>query len=521
MADYSFNPQFANLSGLQPLPAIDVTRGANLQFRPLDKIEIQSSRPELVTEGIAGAVTDIAKGALGGITANFEKKEEEEREKRKYAHELMLYGVKSKSDNADFFAKEEARFISENSGKPGFAKKYDEFKKAYSGFSNRVPERQFEKKPSDFETVEPPLPEQQPELKAEFLSPVEEMKDAKPLSAIPISTSITTGTPAALSELPAPQIPPQVVTTQQKEAQKPSLTDEYEEPVVPATLFDTEPEAKAVASEINKALKETNPDYRIEVKQDKDGFSYLSPISIRKERLSEEREERKARIEEEKLLLQQEKAEREAKKSEQEMQIRQQKVKDENQTLFIHVEDAANSLKAINKAIEIINNNPNYSVGKASSAIARIPMIDTDASRIRGYLNTITGQTAINAITSMRNASPTGAAVGNTSDREMQIFRDTEGPLDPDTQAAEDIIPVLKEIYRKRLKIYNDSVEILKANNQEYTSPPLEYPKEQKKKPSKTKSAKEMVSVISPDGKSGKIPRSQLEAAMAEGYKAQ
>ena len=95
MADYSFNPQFANLSGLQPLPAIDVTRGANLQFRPLDKIEIQSSRPELVTEGIAGAISNIAKGALGGITARYEKKEEEAKETRKFAQEEKIARIKA------------------------------------------------------------------------------------------------------------------------------------------------------------------------------------------------------------------------------------------------------------------------------------------------------------------------------------------------------------------------------------------------------------------------------------------
>jgi hypothetical protein len=102
MADYSFNPQFANLSGLQPLPAIDVTRGANLQFRPLDKIEIQSSRPELVAEGIAGAISNIAKGALGGITARYEKKEEKEKETRKFAQELLLEEAKQNTKNKQF-----------------------------------------------------------------------------------------------------------------------------------------------------------------------------------------------------------------------------------------------------------------------------------------------------------------------------------------------------------------------------------------------------------------------------------
>jgi hypothetical protein len=95
MADYSFSPQFANLSGLQPLPALDVTRGAALQFQPLQAIQVQSSRPELVAEGIAGAVSNIAQGALSGITAKYEKAEAEEKEKRKFAQEEKIARIKA------------------------------------------------------------------------------------------------------------------------------------------------------------------------------------------------------------------------------------------------------------------------------------------------------------------------------------------------------------------------------------------------------------------------------------------
>jgi hypothetical protein len=119
-----------------------------------------SSQPELIAQSIAGAVTDIAKGALGGITANLEKKEEEEREKRKFAHEAMLYGVKKASETGDFLQREEAKFISENSGKPGFARKLSEFRAAQSRVKDTVPDRPQKQD----EVVEPPLPE----LEAEF-----------------------------------------------------------------------------------------------------------------------------------------------------------------------------------------------------------------------------------------------------------------------------------------------------------------------------------------------------------------
>jgi len=114
MADYSFSPQFANLTGLQPLPALDVTRGANLQFQPLQAIQIQSSRPELVAEGIAGAVSNIAKGALSGITARYEKKEEKEKETRKFAQELLLEEAKQKTKNKQFLDELKLKIASEH-----------------------------------------------------------------------------------------------------------------------------------------------------------------------------------------------------------------------------------------------------------------------------------------------------------------------------------------------------------------------------------------------------------------------
>ena len=99
MADYSINPQFANLSGLQPLQALDLTRGGSLQFQALAPIEVVSSKPELVAQGIAGAVQGIAQGALTGITAKWEKEESLAKEQRKYAHELELAGAKKKSED--------------------------------------------------------------------------------------------------------------------------------------------------------------------------------------------------------------------------------------------------------------------------------------------------------------------------------------------------------------------------------------------------------------------------------------
>lgn len=539
MADYSFTPQFANLSGLQPLPALDVTRGAALQFQPLQAIQIQSSRPELVAQGIAGAVSSIAQGALSGITAKYEKEEEKEKEKRKYAHELMLYGAKDKSDNADFYAKEEARFISENSGKPGFAKKYDEFKKAYSGFSDRVPETKVDKEPSDDEIVEEPLPEQQPELKANFetpsgdipedrpgvfsLKPSPRVPQEKPLEAIPVSTTAAPAAPA-LEGLPAPERRPQVVTTQEKPK---VITEvdytEYPEPATYDTIptktgvkkIETDAEAQNLASILNNQLKGKNLDYEYRVLGlgDPEKFKTVAPVKIRDERIKKEQSIISQSREQRKEVREEAKAEREAKESEQQMQIRQQKVKDENKALADHVETAATSLRELDDIISTIEKNP-WSVGRMSALYSKMP-IDTDAAKVRAKLETVGSTVAINALTSMRQASPTGAAVGNASDKDMAMFKATEGSFDPDNLKSEDILPVLREIKRKRQKIYNDASEVLKANNPEYNPPEIKYPK--KEKVTQT----EKVSVISPDGKVGKIPKPQLDEALSKGYKLQ
>ena len=549
MADYSFTPQFANLSGLQPLPALDVTRGAALQFQPLQAIQIQSSRPELVAQGIAGAVSSIAQGALSGITAKYEKEEEVAKEKRKYAHELMLYGAKEKSENADFFAKEEARWIAENSGKPGFAANLARFRKAYSGFSDRVPETKVDKEPSDYKTVEEPLPEQQPELKANFETPTGDIPEErpgvfswkpsprvpqeKPLEAIPVST---TAAPApALEDLPSPKFPARAVATQEKALEKISTEVDYTKYEEPPTYgnIETDAEAQNLASKLNNQLKNTNPDYKYQVINlgKSDEFKTVAPVSIRKERLAEEqaikkevvesgREEKKTKIEEEKLDIAKKKEEREvkkeereAKKAEQEMQIRQQKVKDENKTLADHVETAATSLRELDDIISTIEKNP-WSVGRMSALYSKMP-IDTDAAKVRAKLETVGSTVAINALTAMRQSSPTGAAVGNASDKDMAMFKATEGSFDPDNLQSEDILPVLREIKRKRQKIYDDASEVLKANNPEYNPPEIKYPK--KEKVTQT----EKVSVISPDGKVGKIPKSQLDEALSKGYKLQ
>jgi hypothetical protein len=159
MADYSINPQFANLSGLQPLQALDLTRGGSLQFQPLDQIEIVSSRPELVAQGIAGAVQGIAQGALTGITARWEKEEERAKETRKYAQELALEEAKQKTKNQYFIDELKLKTAAEHGTEADLPERLDQIDKAAErlGFVNPSG-NVVEKKPAKKQTPAQPLP---------------------------------------------------------------------------------------------------------------------------------------------------------------------------------------------------------------------------------------------------------------------------------------------------------------------------------------------------------------------------
>lgn len=527
MADYSFSPQFANLSGLQPLPALDVTRGAALQFQPLQAIQIQSSRPELVAEGIAGAVSNIAKGALGGITARYEKEEEEAKEKRKYAHELMLYGAKEKSDNADFYAKEEARFISENSGKPGFAKKYDEFKKAYSGFSDRVPETKVDKEPSDYETVEEPLPEKQPELKANFETPTGDFPEKrpgvfswklsprvpqeKPLEAMPVSTTAAPAAPV-LEDLPAPERRPQVVTTQKKQIEGVDYT-KYPEPPSYGQI-ETDEEAQNLASELNNQLKDTNPDYEYKVINlgKAEEFKTVVPVSIREKRIGEQQDIASAQREQRKEVRDEAEAERKF----QEAEEKSGKITKANVSQYkTQVDQAASSVREINDLISLINQNPLTSVGGWSTIASKIPG-NSPAKIARGMIKTIHATTALNAMIGLKQASPTGASgLGGLTEGEREALASTEGSFDLDNLPSEYIIPRLERLRDARLKLIKMSGSEIKKVDPEFNLPELQYPSLEKK-PSKSK--KEMISAIHPNGTRVKIDKKDIEAAKKEGY---
>lgn len=96
---YKFTPQFANLGALQGLQPLDVTRKAEFQLQPLTYAPIQSSRPELVSEGISKGILAAVGGITEGITAKYKSEQAKEEKLAERAHELKVAAIKASGDD--------------------------------------------------------------------------------------------------------------------------------------------------------------------------------------------------------------------------------------------------------------------------------------------------------------------------------------------------------------------------------------------------------------------------------------
>ena len=103
---YTFQPQFAQTGALQGLQPLDVTRGAKFDVKPLSQIEIQSSRPELVAQGIAKGIEAAVGGITSGITAKWKSEQEKEAATTKYKRDFVLAGIRAGKDNEDILKRQ-------------------------------------------------------------------------------------------------------------------------------------------------------------------------------------------------------------------------------------------------------------------------------------------------------------------------------------------------------------------------------------------------------------------------------
>ena len=95
---YKLQPQFADLSrlqgGLQPL---DVTRKISVEYRPLAQLQVPSSQPELVTNALIQAGSQLTGGILGGIESAFKEKKEKEKSDLEFSRQKELAEIKTKA----------------------------------------------------------------------------------------------------------------------------------------------------------------------------------------------------------------------------------------------------------------------------------------------------------------------------------------------------------------------------------------------------------------------------------------
>lgn len=517
MADYSFSPQFANLAGLQPLPAVDVTRGAALQFQPLQQIEVPSARPELVTESIAGAISNIAQGALGGITARYEKKEAEEKEKRQFAQELLLEEAKQKTKNKQFLDELKLKIASEHGLEADVSERMAAVDEAAQrlGMVNpsgevaeTIPRRQ---KPSVTPVpVEPELPSAIP---VGGWTPESESKDFTTQVAetevapqIPIPTAVAAPTleeisipspnvqPAstqglALSELPVAPVSQPALTevTSATPYQQQELPSDPKSPrSLSGALFNPQDASAAY----DAAAKLTSPYWKVVPEQDPRTKRWF----LRQENTSAEVEKAQAEAErlgisKEELVLKQRAAERDAAKSELERIDAQRKILKEDKSLLKtqknNIQQEANKLSFIDRAIEGIESDKDivgimsqYYLGaekmpfvpgtyKEWAIVAKNLGFDVPANKIQKIvdiqenLRTIEANLGWQAFAQMKELSPSGSAgVGGLTEGERQSLERIPGSLSI-TQSPENLLSNLYNLKNGAIKtIANASDEV-------------------------------------------------------------
>lgn len=132
----------------------------------------------------------------------------------------------------------------------------------------------------------------------------------------------------------------------------------------------------------------------------------------------------------------------------------------------------------------------------------RVPFVGP-AQDLDAYLQTIKANVGFDRLQQMRNASPTGGALGQISDKEREALQATLGTLK--TGMSTDLLV-------QNLKRLHNQIQDTVHGQGVGPRFPLGFDSGGKPK-------SETVRVVSPDGRTGTIPRSQLEQAKQQGYR--
>ena len=520
MADYSINPQFANLSGLQPLQALDLTRGGSLQFQALAPIEVVSSRPELVAQGIAGAVQGIAQGALSGITAKWEKEESLAKEQRKYAQELALEEAKQKTKNQYFIDELKLKTAAEHGLEADLTERMAEIDKAaerldFVNPSGNVAEKKPAKKPTPAQPIPAPVEVELPQKSAYEETIIPAANQPPPAIATPpIETPqpptatdvIPAPTTAALAEIniPAPDLTkakavpplatiapvgtaPSAATTPQQVSGIPEQPQDLKSPRnLSGLLFGPQDASMA----FDAAAKLTTPYRKVTAEQDtRTKEWYLKQEDTSSEVEKARVEAAKLGISKEDLVLRKRQDEREAAKAEAE-RIETQRKRLKEDTLLLktqknNIQTEANKLSFIDRAIQSIESDPElvgfmsqYYLGaeklpfapgtyKEWAVIGKQLGYDLPAEKIQKIvdiqenLKTIEANLGWQAFAQMKELSASGSAgVGGLTEGERQSLERIPGSLSI-TQSPRNLLNNLYNLKNGAVKtIENASNEV-------------------------------------------------------------
>jgi hypothetical protein len=493
MADYSINPQFANLTGLQPLQAIDVTRGGSLQFQPLQQIQVVSSRPELVAQGIAGAVQGIAQGALTGITARWEKEQEREKETRKYAQELALEEAKQKTKNQYFIDELKLKTAAEHGTEADLPERLDQIDKAAErlGFVNpsgNVVETKPVKKQTPAQPTPAPVefplpvidPSQQDITAANQPPPVVAVAPIETPPIVVQQPQVETTAPASTALADIDMLPPGLGKQPAPALEKVAAPTKTPEPIVVSGLPEQPSDPKASrntaglefmpsesANAYDAAARLSTPYWKLVPEQNPSTKKW----SLRQEDTSGDVE--KLGIDRANLVLAQNKQAIEREKADRErLDSETKKLKEDKQYLQSQktkLDDSLGNVGIIDQAISLINQNPE-AVGiitKIYKENKKLPVLGdiggwTELLAFYGYepsknrlqnienvseaLEAVKSNIGFEKLGELKSLSPTGASgLGSLTEGERNALQKTKGSIEQ-AQSAEILLSRLYDL---------------------------------------------------------------------------
>jgi len=172
-------------------------------------------------------------------------------------------------------------------------------------------------------------------------------------------------------------------------------------------------------------------------------------------------------------------------------------------------------------------------IGSGADSVRRWLMQNvpgTEARDIQTKIDTLDALVGFDALAQMRAASPTGGALGQITERELKLLAATQGSFDA-SQSTAQLNTTLEKIKKSFARIR--AINSVNTTPAQYKAEfPDATPEELQALTSRVEVSRSItnpevgggggeVNVISPDGQVGTIPASQLQEALAQGFRQQ